>query len=224
MRLYHLPPHLQAIIFDIDSTLYTNKEYAIYQNDIQIRHFARLEGMDYEEAVQRVAHTRSQWSAQHGGQSLSLGNTFCLLGHPIEESIRWREELLEPEQFLCRDERLRASLEALSHRFRLACLTNNPVLVGKKTLAALGVEHLVPLVIGLDSCQASKPHPAPFLLALEKLHCPPEHCLAVGDRYHIDLALPLELGMGGILVEGVEDVYRLPALLTETGSAAILEP
>jgi phosphoglycolate phosphatase/putative hydrolase of the HAD superfamily len=35
----------------------------------------------------------------------------------------------------------------------------------------------------------------------------------VGDRYDIDIALPLELGMGGILVDGVEDVYRLPALI-----------
>lgn len=224
MRLYHLPPRLQAIIFDIDSTLYTNKEYAIYQNDIQIRHFARLEGMDYEEAVERVADTRSQWSAQHGGQSLSLGNTFCLLGHPIEESIRWREELLEPEQFLRRDEKLKATLSQLQKRFKLGCLTNNPVLVGRRTLAALGVEKCFPVVVGLDSCRASKPHPAPFKLMVEQLGCPPEHCLSVGDRYHIDLALPLELGMGGILVDGVADVYQLPVLLTETGSAAILEP
>jgi phosphoglycolate phosphatase/putative hydrolase of the HAD superfamily len=41
----------------------------------------------------------------------------------------------------------------------------------------------------------------------------PESCLSVGDRYDIDIALPLELGMGGILVDGVEDVYRLPELL-----------
>ena len=38
-------------------------------------------------------------------------------------------------------------------------------------------------------------------------------CLSVGDRYDIDLALPLELGMGAVLVQGVEDVYRLPELL-----------
>jgi phosphoglycolate phosphatase/putative hydrolase of the HAD superfamily len=38
----------------------------------------------------------------------------------------------------------------------------------------------------------------------------PETCVSVGDRYDIDIALPLELGMGGILVDGVEDVYTLP--------------
>lgn len=224
MKIYRIPAKLEAIIFDIDSTLYTHHEYAIYQNDIQIRHFARLEGITYEEAVQQVADTRSQWAAQNGGQSLSLGNTFCLLGHPLEESIRWREELLEPARFLCRDEKLEATLLQLRQRFRLGCLTNNPVLVGRKTLAALGVEEFFPVVVGLDSCKASKPHPAPFKLMVEKLGCPTESCLSVGDRYHIDLALPLELGMGGILVDGVADVYQLPVLLTENCSAAILEP
>ncbi|MDR2796887.1 MAG: HAD family hydrolase, partial [Treponema sp.] len=32
---------------------------------------------------------------------------------------------------------------------------------------------------------------------------------SVGDRYDMDIALPLSLGMGGILVDGVEDVYHL---------------
>jgi phosphoglycolate phosphatase/putative hydrolase of the HAD superfamily len=36
----------------------------------------------------------------------------------------------------------------------------------------------------------------------------------VGDRYDIDIALPLQLGMGGVLVDGVSDVYGLPPVLT----------
>ena len=40
-----------------------------------------------------------------------------------------------------------------------------------------------------------------------------EECLSVGDRYDIDLALPLELGMGAILVSGVEEVYTLEEIL-----------
>jgi phosphoglycolate phosphatase/putative hydrolase of the HAD superfamily len=35
----------------------------------------------------------------------------------------------------------------------------------------------------------------------------------VGDRYDIDIDLPLKLGMGGILVDGVKDVYKLPGIL-----------
>ena len=34
-----------------------------------------------------------------------------------------------------------------------------------------------------------------------------------GDRYDIDLDLLLDMGMGAILVDGVEDVYELPGVL-----------
>ncbi len=66
---------------------------------------------------------------------------------------------------------------------------------------------------GLDTCGVSKPHREPFLLAAEKSGVLAENCLSVGDRYDIDIALPLELGMGGILADGVRDVYKLPGLL-----------
>lgn len=214
MKIYKIPPQLKAIIFDIDSTLYSHKEYALQQNQIQIHHYSQLERISDHEALRRIEAIRRDWAETHDGEALSLGNTFVQLGYPIEESIRWREELLEPEQFLTQDHKLVATLEILSKKYQLACLTNNPVLVGRKTLTALGVEEFFPLVIGLDTCKVSKPHPAPFLLAVEKLGCRTEHCLSVGDRFNIDIELPLELGMGGILVDGVADVYQLPQLLT----------
>ena len=214
MHMYRRPQQLKAIIFDIDSTLYSHKEYALQQNQIQIHHYAQLEGICDQEAFQRIEATRRNWEEKSGGKALSLGNTFVHLGYQIEESIRWREELLEPADFLTRDYKLVTTLENLGQHYQLACITNNPVLVGRKTLAALGVEDFFPLVIGLDTCKVSKPHPAPFLLAVEKLGCRAEECLSVGDRFNIDIELPLELGMGGFLVDGVEDVYQLPQLLT----------
>jgi phosphoglycolate phosphatase/putative hydrolase of the HAD superfamily len=69
------------------------------------------------------------------------------------------------------------------------------------------------VVVGLDTCEVSKPHEAPFRKAAELLAVPLAACISVGDRYDIDLALPLELGMGGILVNGAEDVYLLPGTL-----------
>ena len=49
----------------------------------------------------------------------------------------------------------------------------------------------------------------------ELSHCPPETCVSIGDRYDIDLDIPLKLGMGAILVDGVEDVCELPGVLGE---------
>ena len=91
----------------------------------------------------------------------------------------------------------------------MIAVTNNPVLPAFKTLAAIGIEKLVPDIIGLDTCHKSKPSREVLELACKKTGARPEECLSVGDRYDIDLSLALEMGMGGVLVTGVEDVYKL---------------
>lgn len=97
-------------------------------------------------------------------------------------------------------------------------VTNNPVSVARRTLACLGIDEYIPIVVGLDTCKVSKPHEAPFRTAAERCSVPVNSCVSVGDRYEIDISLPLEMGMGGILVDGVEDVYGLPAILPGTGA------
>ena len=92
-------------------------------------------------------------------------------------------------------------------------MTNNPVTPAKKTLVALGVENLISDIIGLDTCNVSKPAREPFLLAAEKCGSQAQECLSVGDRYDLDIVVPLELGMGGVLVDTVENVYSLPDFL-----------
>ena len=64
-------------------------------------------------------------------------------------------------------------------------------------------------------CCVSKPHRLPYETAAKNLSVCVEECLSVGDRYDIDLAVPLEMGMGGILVSGVKDVYTLSSLLKD---------
>lgn len=213
MTIYKIPQNLQTIIFDIDSTLYTNKEYAKEQVDIQIRHFAKLRGISDNQARNLISEYKNTWQKEHNGQSISLGNTLTAFGISIQESIRWREKLLEPELFLSKDEKLKDVLLKLKKNFNLICVTNNPVLPATKTLKALGIKDLFETVIGLDTCGVSKPNQKPFLLGAEKTSTPIENCLSVGDRYDIDISLPLELGMGGILVEGVNDVYSLTEIL-----------
>ena len=213
MKIFHIPEKVKAILFDVDSTLYSNSGYAQSQIDLPIERLARLLGKDFIEMKEEIASFRANWAAKHGGQSISLANTFLAFGISIMESVRWREELCLPENFLAKDPRLRSALEQLNEYFILAAVTNNPVSVGTKTLNILGVEDLFHAIIGLDTCGVSKPHEEPFMRAAILCGAMPEFCISVGDRYDIDIALPLELGMGGILVNGVEDVYRLPELM-----------
>lgn len=215
MDIYKIPEDLQAIIFDIDSTLYTNPAYAFEQVDCQVREYARMMGITAAEARQKVADYRKKFAQENNGSKISLGNIMVAFGMPISQSIAWRRELLEPANFLSRDDKLISTLEQLQSKYKLICVTNNPVLPARKTLDAIGVSSFFPEIIGLDTCNKSKPAVEPFMTAVERLGCKVENCLAIGDRYDVDVALPLEMGMGGIVVSGVEEVYMLVAKLAK---------
>lgn len=213
MKTYNIPKNLQTIIFDIDSTLYTNAAYAFEQVDCQVREYAKITGLTADQARKKVAAYRKEFAAKNDGKKVSLGNTLLAFGIPIEQSVEWRKNLLEPALFLSLDEKLIQTLTALKEKYRMICVTNNPVLPARKTLEALGVSAFFPDIVGLDTCFKSKPALEPFQKACEITQSKAENCLAVGDRYDMDIALPLEMGMGGILVSGVEEVYKLPQLL-----------
>lgn len=213
MKTYNLPEKIKTLIFDIDGTLYTSALYVFEQVDVQIRHFAHLKGISENEARAMIERYRKTYAVQNGGKKISLGNTFKAFGIPIETSVAWREELLEPSHFLHKDEKLRTSLIELAERFKLIAVTNNPVNAARKTLEAIGAEDLIPQIVGLDTCGKSKPNIEVLDKACELTESTYGECVSIGDRYDIDIALPLEKGMGGILVEGVEDVYTLKDIL-----------
>jgi len=210
MKIYKIPEVLRAFIFDIDSTLYTNQAYAFEQVDCQVRQFAKERGITADQARKMVADYRKKFAAEHNGSKVSLGNTLLAFGVPIEQSVEWRRELLEPADFLDRDDTLIETLHKLSSKYQLICVTNNPVLPARKTLDAIGISYFFPQIVGLDTCFKSKPALEPFQTAVNILGVQASECLAIGDRYDMDIALPLEMGMGGILVSGVEEVYQIP--------------
>lgn len=213
MKIYNLPKEVKAFIFDIDSTLYTNQAYAFEQIDCQLRAYAAELGVETDIVRKKVSDYRKQFAAEHNGSKVSLGNTLLAFGIPIEKSIEWRNELMRPEDFLKIDEKLIQELKILQSKYKLICVTNNPVAPARKTLESIGVSEFFPVIIGLDTCKKSKPAYEPFQKALEYLQVPPENCIAVGDRYEMDIAIPLELGMGGVLVTGVEEVHSIHQLV-----------
>ena len=219
METYNLPKNPKVLIFDIDSTLYTCPEYAHEQIDSQIRHWAKLNGYSADGARNMIADFRRKWAAEHSGQKISLGNLFKFFGVSIETSIEWRKTLFDPADYLHRDEKLISALSELSKKFYLICVTNNPVEPARKTLEVIGISEFFPKIIGLDTCMASKPSKKILDAALSeaksalKENISYSDCISIGDRYDIDLALAIELGMGGILVNGAEEVCELTIIL-----------
>lgn len=214
MKIYSLPSggRGRGLLFDFDSTLYTKPEYARFQNDVLIERLAAERGESLE-ATRALLDERRAADAAAGRGKTSLGQLMAGLGVPIERSVAWREELIEPAAWLERDERLVEVLRALASGHELALVTNNPRSVGLKGIEAVGASGLFKAVVGLDDTMRSKPDPAPYARAALLLGLEPASCVSIGDRYDVDLAPALSLGMGAILVDGVEDVYRLPELL-----------
>lgn len=213
MKIHKIPQTIQTLIFDIDSTLYTNSAYAYEQVDCQVREFAKLKNMTSDEARKLVFDFRKNFAKENNGKKISLGNLLTNFGIPIEQSVQWRNDLMRPEDFLVRDEKLICELQILSKKYKLICVTNNPVKPARKTLEVIGISDFFEHVVGLDTCYKSKPAREPFEKALELTKTAAENAVAIGDRYDLDIELPLRMGMGGIEVSGVEDVYDLNKIL-----------
>ena len=213
MKIHKIPQTIQTLIFDIDSTLYTNSAYAYEQVDCQVREFAKLKNMTSDEARKLVFDFRKKFAKENNGKKISLGNLLTNFGIPIEQSVQWRNDLMCPEDFLVRDEKLIYELQILSKKYKLICVTNNPVKPARKTLEVIGISDFFEHIVGLDTCYKSKPAREPFEKALELTKTAAENAVAIGDRYDLDIELPLRMGMGGIEVSGVEDLYGLNKIL-----------
>jgi len=214
MKTFNLPRKWQNLflIFDMDGTLYTHEEYLQSQTDLPIKRLAGLRGKSFEQMSAEISEYRRKWSSSHNGKSLSLANTFTAFGITIEENIKWRDELCRPQDFLKPDLFLRSALEKLAAFHTLILVTNNPVSVAHRTLSCLGVPDMFKNIAGLDTCGVSKPNKAIFDYLERSCNISAGSSVSIGDRYDIDIAPALEYGMGGILVENMEDVYTLPGL------------
>ena len=113
----------------MDLTLYTNPEYGRHQIDSLVERLGKLRGLSFDEMNREIEEARKAWALSHGGKNPSLSNIFTANGVSMEENIRWRTEIYEPEKFIKEDKRLRETLEKLSRSYTLGVVTNNPVVV-----------------------------------------------------------------------------------------------
>ena len=116
MKIHKIPQTIQTLIFDIDSTLYTNSAYAYEQVDCQVREFAKLKNLTSDEARKLVFDFRKKFAEENGGKKISLGNLLTNFGISIEQSVKWRNDLMRPEDFLVCDEKLICELQILSKK------------------------------------------------------------------------------------------------------------
>ena len=106
-----------------------------------------------------------------------------------------------------------------AHRegWALAVVTNAPPENAEAMLSAIGLRHHFDLVVSGELCARGKPHPDPYLAALEALDLPAEDALAFEDRPS-GIAAAVAAGIATI---GVTSSLPAPAILSLGAIAAI---
>jgi FMN phosphatase YigB (HAD superfamily) len=219
MKIITLPVTICGLIFDIDQTLYDHREYYNTQKTLLVEKLAKKRSLSFHEMKNEIDACQDEYAGKHNGKKLSLGNLFLRFGISLEENCAWRTELFQPEHYLSKDEKLINTMETLSRMYRIAAVTNTSTPVAVRTLTLLGVRDFFPIIIGLDQSLVSKPALKPFVMASKKLQIPLTQCVSIGDRMEVDIELPVNHGMGGILVEKIEDIYTLPGVLKKGKSS-----
>ena len=77
---------------------------------------------------------------------------------------------------------VRACLERLSQRYRIASLSN-----GNACLVQIGLDHLFHAMISAHAHGSGKPDPAVFHIACRELGCAPEEVVHLGDDIELDV-------------------------------------
>ena len=93
-------------------------------------------------------------------------------------------------------------LERLYGRFPLFLITDGNAVMQRRKIERLGISRLFQVVV-LSAEQGSglpKPHPAPFLSAVQQIQCAPSECLFAGDNPECDINGAARAGMKTVRV------------------------
>jgi len=166
---------LPAILFDLDGTLIDSLELILGS----ARHaFVGFSG--------RVP-TDEEWRADIGRPLLTVLREYARDDAEADQLLqRFRAYQLEHHDRLIRPyEGIVETVKWLADAgHRMALVTSKADWLAEKALLHVGLDRLIPTVVGCDSCVRHKPHPEPVERALALLGVPAANALFVGDSPH----------------------------------------
>jgi putative hydrolase of the HAD superfamily len=189
---------LRAIIFDMDDTLYLERDFVL-SGFAAVAAWAEAElGIPQTEGFPQLktyfeagvrGDTFNRWLADHGLKIKPW------LGRMIEVYRSHQPHITPlPEA--------ESTLQSLAPKYRLGLITEGYRTVQQAKLEALGLGHYFEeiLIGGEDERQDWKPSPRPFEIMLERLGIQSRTAVYVGDNPHKDFLGARRAGMGSIRV------------------------
>lgn len=189
---------LKALLFDLDGTLVDSvPDIAAATNllldseghaALEVDEVRRMIGHGIPKLVERALAAR--------GRTLDADTLAVLVARMMDfygDNLTGRTSLL-PGAIEVLEEGARAGLG-------LAVVTNKPEGFSRTILAHFGLDDLVPVVVGGDTCATRKPEPEMLLHAAAKLGAVPATTVMVGDS-GADVGSARAAGMKVVLVRG----------------------
>lgn len=199
---------VSAIIFDLDGTLYTSRGLAGEIHRVACLALALQLGTGTEEADRRLAETKRA-IASRTGREATMSAACGELGCDIRALHRYLAEVIVPEPFLQRDERVVAMLERLAREHALYVYTNNNRSLAGRIMAAIGVDRTMRRLFTIEDLWRSKPDRIALEALFATIGALPRECVFVGDRYDVDLRLPEEMGSRIYATKTVDELLGL---------------
>ncbi|MBZ5495467.1 MAG: HAD hydrolase-like protein [Acidobacteriia bacterium] len=191
-------PMLRALVFDLDDTLYCERDFLASGFRAVAEHLSATCGRPRDEIHQMMMATL----AREGRRSVmpAVLARFPDSGFQVADLVSiYRSHTPQIRLFTGYD----GLLKELRARYRLGIVTDGAPDVQKAKCAALGLEGAVDSIIytweyGLEK---EKPHPFPFRLMLRCLQAPPDEALFIGDSLEKDCRGARGVGMKCVRVQ-----------------------
>ncbi len=230
----HNRPQLQAVVFDLDDTLYAERDYVRSGYRAVGRHLADRTGRS-EDFGGWLWNQFCQGPERQSRRFDDLNEAFAL-GLTADDILQLVRIYREHPPAIQPDIEAIAALQALAGRVKLGLLSDGYLPAQRLKLEALGLAGLFEAIVFTEQLgrECWKPSPAGFERLAEELNVPHAACAYIGDNAAKDFVAPNALGWLTIQWRRPEQVHALrlvpeggqPAAVADNAEAllALLEP
>ncbi len=184
---------IRLVIFDIDGTLYSSKEYEIELGRIIVELIGEILKISFEEARHRLEKEKRLW--------LTVSSSLPRLGIDRRYFYSLLAERVNPSRYINPNPSIIEHIKFLRSRdVKVAVHTNSDTLLADKVLRAIGLKlGDFDVVMTIDSAEP-KPDPDGYIKIINRVGVGPEETIYLGDRVLVELKTAKMLGMITVLV------------------------
>jgi putative hydrolase of the HAD superfamily len=196
---------LQAIVFDLDDTLYAERDFVLSGFRAVAKWAVENLGVEFDRGYQTLFNLYSEgvrnntfdrWLTIHEIDRPELATKFIEIYRQHYPRIEPFPETIDV-------------LTTLSRSYQIGLVSDGYLEVQQRKFAALELDIFFDAVVFSDQLgrEKWKPSPAPFELVLQKLKVAPEFSVYIGDNPRKDFFGARQLGMHTIQVKRTESEY-----------------